>query len=371
MIEFDAMLMAIKTKIITFVSGDVEFQQAVTKKLIFSVFAMNFLMYGVGYAPTIGRIMAISRQPFSKQDTEDFLVNSPLIPILLSPLKLNSHHVFALSCAVVSVTFITGSIFVCRKYCGSASARIVCLCFALSPVFATSSSWIGMYDPITLSMAIIWISVPASTFTILAGVVLGFNHVEQGFTLFLIVTVGHYYGLRISTEKEKSAPRQPTTSLVLQRGGGLLVGYLLLRAYHGRTGTPISRYGYIDNAGLGRYVGNFLQHSFFIPLSGLGCLIIPVVLASLKASGRQRIGYALSSLIAVSITLLTLDSTRVMAVLIFPVAVWAMASLATNLSGFVVQRKFLIVFIFLALAWPRIVIWDGRVSLGSWEIMFR
>lgn len=343
---------------------------ATSWRLILVVACVTAVGYGVNSAPTIDRIIAISSRPFSTQDTGDFLVNSPLIPLLLAPLQISDRTAFAVFSLLISMIFLAIALTLARTRLGNHEAQVIALVVVLSPAFTVSLAWLGMYDLVTVSLTIMWMVTSHRPTLVMVGAMLGFNHTEQGVVLLLIIATGFLFGLGLVEASRSQSKVAGFLDTVSWRALGLAAGGLILRWYHTVSGNPVSRSEYIGLRGLARYVGNFAQHGALIPITGFGSLLVLVAGAAITGESRHRRGILVTTSIALIVTFVTLDSTRVMAVLSLPVAVWAAITSSRRLSTVILPRKYILSALAIAIAWPRVVIWDGRAHLGAWETIF-
>lgn len=328
---------------------------------------LGVALYGFSYAPTIDRLIEISSKGFSQQNLDDFLVNSPLLPLLAALFSIQNKILFAIFCLSVSLLILASVVYYYARTENEENAKIISLAIVLSPSFIISLAWMGMYDLLHIAMTILMFAARSRIGLLLGSLILGFNHTEQALVLLIIVTILEKSDLSISSR----ARSRDLFRVTLMRTSGLLVGAVVLKMYHSRTGSPRSRAEYIEISGVGRYLDNLFQHSLLIPISGFGALTVPVLLSFSLGQPRQKIGLAVTILFATVVTIFTLDSTRVMSVLVMPV-VLASSIFALNNSevGAVSKSNFRLA-LALAIVWPRTMIWDGKVSLGVWDFWIR
>lgn len=212
----------------------------------------------------------------------------------------------------------------------------------------------GSQDPFTFLFASLAVLAESPLLALVAGAGLGVSHLEVGaFTVAAVVV------LRLL-----GPPRARPAALVAL-GAGLLGGAGLTVAYEHAAGAGVAaRASFIEQAGLRTLGADFtaeLPTWLFSVLSAFW-LFAAVAVTRLwrHRATRAAVAFALA---AGAVTVVTLDETRVYALLTWPLVLWLALEAARRLDTAAVRRLTAVCFL-AAVVVPRIVVFEGHPSVS-------
>lgn len=246
-----------------------------------------------------------------------------------------------------------------RRHGDAATRRLTLLLFT-SPVLAVCTTWLGSADVVTLVVSIAWLALDRRPLAAaLVGVVAGVNHFEQS---MLIAAGLGVVGLVDARDERGRAARWLALALI-----GVVVGRALVLAHfhHYDIEPTTTRFSFVERVGLRSYAHATFGNPLWTLLSvyGLGWLPVLVLAACLPDRRLVRV-WGLIHLGLVPILVLTLDQTRVAALLLLPVLLRVGTSeAASRLHPRDARRlgRAVALTALLAVVVPRVVVWDGRL----------
>ena len=318
--------------------------------LVAGVLAAAIVLCGVGYVPLIDVHVAIAHDPLAplhELGRRGYLLSSPGLVLLAYVLHATTKVLFAGLGLVLVALGLAWQVWLAKRHHGDGGARMVAIAWFAAPLAAVLVTWLGQPDPITVIAAGTLVLARARPLLVLAGFVLGFDHFEAGVPILA------------STGLLLVAERRAWLDTVLA-AIGLAGGKLALVAWQtAHDQDPISRLAYVRETGWERYViaafGNvpaWLYSTFSVAW--------PLVALAFVAAGRGvRRAMIASALLAAVTTLATLDSTRVFALVSWPLVVFAVTRAPDLRAGAWVMLAALVI--------PRVLVWEGGVIASGFH----
>jgi len=282
------------------------------------ILGLSVLQNGLWYSPqTVLFWLAskdIFRNPFLGQADNEWALSSFLGPALAYFTSTNRSILsYSLLHLVVFVVGFTALTLVIRHQYGDFVARASLIVFFLSPLSNVLFTWLGSPDTLTtlLSMAIV-VSWNNSWALPICGFLLGVNHPEQGSIILLLLTL---FSLLTRTRRE-------TIQFALTGMGALLVGALALQWYFFIHHFEVlyTRVEYILLEGPFPYVKATFSQPFALVFSLYNVLLLFIIgyLAYYSRNRKIARAFVVYSVLAFMVMLVTLDQTRVFAILTYP-----------------------------------------------------
>lgn len=244
---------------------------------------------------------------------------------------------------------------------GDFSARTFLLFFFLSPLANILLTWLGTPDMLTillLMLFIIFIDKPPVVF--LAIFLLSINHFEQGAVVCISVIIFSWI-----TGRNRIASIFALIALIL--GKISLDWYFVSHNF----GVEYSRLDYVEDAGRYQYFRAFLSNPFalFFSFYNLFGIFLAAYLVYFGKKSRITIAFLVYNVMAFLVVLITLDQTRVFAMLTFPAVLLLLTSpqfqqLEESEKDFF--KQVLAIIFILGLWMPRFVVWNGDVFYSSY-----
>ncbi len=246
-----------------------------------------------------------------------------------------------------------------RRHGEAATRRLILLLFT-SPVLAVCTTWLGSADVVTLLVSIAWLALdrrPLAAAVI--GVVAGVNHFEQS---VLIASGLGIIGLADRPgDRRRAALWWALTLVGIAVGRGLVLAHF----HHYDIDPTTTRFSFVERVGLRSYAHASFGNPLWTLLSvyGLGWLPVAVLETCLPDRRLVRV-WALIHLGVIPILALTLDQTRVAALLLLPVLLRVCTTeAASRLHPRDARRlgRAVALTALFGVVVPRVVVWDGRL----------
>jgi hypothetical protein len=366
----------------------ISFGKFVALVLIFAI-----LRNGLFFVPNIQVVWRISQEPtlpeggrartvLQKYADPQYLLTSYVGPLLAWKLHATGHYVtFALLHLAVLVLFFPFIMWQAHRRFGDSFARYFGIAFAVLPVSTTVFTWLGNSDVFTFLLAstIFLGTCPSARgrlnlvvelfFGILlfpAGFLLGVNHFEQGVFLVAFTTLAQWI------VSGPVAIRPPWR--IVWAGLGLLFGKWWLHHWFAQHDIHLSydRFYWVTKTGLSGFAQLFLVnlHPLLFSLFNVfwGAVLLLGVVIATKYSGRLMC-LAFLFFLALASASVTLDTTRVYALLSWPV-VLAFILLAFNVDAAYnpTNRKIMTAMLAFGLVVPPLMVWQGTIQSS---VLFR
>jgi hypothetical protein len=323
---------------------------------------------GFALFPQLGLEMAIAQSfPFRPADLPvkgDYFMSSVLGPGLVHALGLQGRiSTYLLVHAAVFVISVVALVWTVRRRYSDRAARLVAMLLATSSVPLILLQWFGVYDIFTFALGTFLAVVEAWPLVIALSVALSFAHFEQGLVIVVLLVL------------VKASRRWNRWQLVGMMGGGLFVGKLASIAYLSSIGmSPFSGTAGVAQTGLGsgETLGMALQSlpTVLYSLLGPAWLWLLVVAFVLGRGWSDRRYLIAAFLLPVLFSLITLDHTRVYAMVTAPLIVW-LAIVLDDRCGreeldLLASTAVLSLFVS-----PALFVWEGRTYVPKYTDVFR
>lgn len=305
---------------------------------------------GLWATPNLGFMAHIAQNPgtnpFPESLPGDYLLSGLSMPSLASILGQTEPHQVARLHLIVLLFSWAGVVGLALHRFGYRVARNLTVLLAAAPVVTVSMQWLGQPDPLTAMCGLAMVLVRRRWAVLAFGVLAGLTHPEQA--IFMALTAGVVRALLPSELSGPQVPapavteRQRLTSTALSvtaAVGGVLLGRFVTQLWFWVTDITINvpRSEYIDS-GIATFWDHHTQQPAVLVWSLWGPLwlaVFAVVVLRLSdrsgaegTVGARRAAWGMSvlALAALVPVFLTLDETRVYAVLTAPLlagaAVW-------------------------------------------------
>jgi hypothetical protein len=283
-------------------------------KLIVVVFGITLFKTGIWYIPNLDVSLAIAQNPFANPFSDQkthYLFWSWLGPFVAWAIGLKSTFTFFMFHLAFSIAFSLLFISVVFFRFPDKLARISFILFSALPVSATAYYWVSS-DSITLFLMLVAVAYPRyALITLLTGIALGMQHFEQGF----VASAGLLSAILLSKKYDDHLNYSTRFCVLLILG--VVAGKLFLIglfSYYSIEVNSSRLHWLFENIHLPTSQFFFHFHHIIWSILGLGWL---VALRYLDW-GRKTIPFFLALFGLGLILPLTVDQTRVLAIITFP-----------------------------------------------------
>lgn len=328
-------------------------ERASALKLMTALIMISIMKNGIWFIPNNALSARLASDPFRNPfvGEEQYLFDNWLGPFLAWLSHMNSPHL------LVGMNFVFSAIFIATTYLSlrarlsiASSKKALCL-FASLPVFWTHLYWIG-YDSVTLACmacALAFLSNPWLSFSFAVGV--GLQHAQQGVVGFGLLSAliylqprdegSRFHGLRgaVAALGGVIAGRGILSCIVLYFGINLDGGHSSYFLEHASTIMS-------DNA--------YSLEAFVFGTLGLGWL--PILYYGQNGACRATLFASLA--VCSAVAFLTIDVTRVFAIITYPVIYHCLLTDETWLRSATYRNVAAIMVIWLVVPW--LFDWQGR-----------
>jgi hypothetical protein len=324
---------------------------------------LAILRNGIGVVPSIDVVRQISLDPTACPEVvrqnrmAQYLMNSYLGPMLGWLLHANGgYRVFALMHLGVFLAGFPPVMWQARRRFGDAFARSLGIAFVALPVSTTVLTWLGNADVFTFLLASVLFLGAARPALVLAGLLFGINHFEQGFFILLFTAVSH----RLLVGLVPVSPLRLFWAAL-----GLVLGKLTLYCWFEVHQFPLvgGRFDWLTETGVEGFAKMFwanlspLLFSLF-NVFWPAVLVLGLVIAS-RYPGRLT-ALAVCAGLALAVGAMTFDVTRVFALLSWPLAM-AFLLLALKADPGPTPHRVMVVVLASCLMVPPLMVWAGKV----------
>lgn len=315
---------------------------------------LSGLLNGVYRAPNASVIASIAADPFSPPELGrgSFLLSSPLGPLVSWAIGARDDASFLFVQGVLTVLAVIGVAHLVRRWHGDTVARLLLIALFCSPLSNLLVGWIGQPDPFTVAGATLVVAGPRWA-CLVGGLTLGFNHFEQG-----VFIVGAAAVLR-----RADAP-------VLVALAGLGAGKLGLEGFHAAFDIDASedRLAYLRAAGIERHLIATFTNLPTLVFSVLGVMWAPFLWFLTNVERRRALTVGVLQFGLLVPVALTFDSSRVWALVSWPVVVHVLMRLALDVPRERLQLSSTVLFL-TAVVVPRVIVWEGNVVVSNYRRM--
>ena len=293
---------------------------------------------------------------------EQFIYSSPLGPLLARMVGALTVQTYVVLHAVILIFGLGGLLFAVWRSRGERAARLTLLALCCTSLPMILLSWIGSYDVFTFVIGSLLVVVEAWPVLIVLAVLLGLAHFEQG--LFIVAAL-----LVLSTSR-----RWGRVQHGLMLIGGLLAGKALLTYYLKSLGVVGSRWLWVvsplDEGGglLGRLTHNLPTLLYSLLGGGWVLLLLIAFVVGREWPESKRALVVLAALLVP--VLVTLDQTRVYAIISWPVIMYLMLLVDERASD---EGVSLIAGggLLAALLTPAVYIWQGVAQTPLFKLFLK
>lgn len=310
------------------------------------------LLFGVGARPDIGWVVGVMADPMNLAEDTSTEASSPLMWFVADAVGISSSGGAVALHALFLAFCLTASIAAVAVWVSNYAARLFVVAWFASPLANIELTWLGKPDPGTMLGAVL-VTIGPRWATLAGGLLLGVNHFEQGALICAAAVV-----IRVVVNRESWRVAVPI-------GMGLLVGKVVLTAYHHTAGAHQGRGEYVSEYGIGYFIDTWSGNVPTLLFSVFAVLWVPIGVMWWHRRLADRVALAAVFAAVTVPVLLTLDTTRVYALVTFPIVVAAVAWWAEPVRRELVAR-YLGWFLVAAVVVPRVIMWNGKLYVSSW-----
>ncbi len=326
-----------------------------------------FVHNGLWATPNLGFMATIAQNPgqnpFSATLPGDYLLTSLSMPSLAAVTGQTEPHEVARLALFVLIAAWAALVWLARSRFGATVARNLTVLLAAAPIVTVSMQWLGQPDPLTAACGIAMVLVARKRYVVALGVLAALTHPEQAF--FMAIAAAATRAALPDRDAWRADPVAPLTDLAAALGGVILGRALTQVWFWIRDITIITpRSAYIDSG-----LGTFWRHHTQEPLPALWSrwgplwlVILAVTILRITHRGlapstpeetararRALLTMVLVASLALLPVLVTLDETRVYAVITAPLLAGAAVWTARRIRPLVASRGALATLVLTAL----------------------
>lgn len=313
------------------------------------------IWFGYTFTPNEVVWRYIASDPFTQlvHGPGEYLYGSPIGPLVAHALGVGvDPYAFRAVQTLVLIASIVGTAYLVRTWAGDVAGRLFVVAWFCSPLANVHVTWIGQPDPITMAAAT-FVTVGPTWACIAGGMLLGFNHFEQGVFIVAAALILRQF------------VRRDGFRFGLCAGAGLAAGRALLAVYHNASNITVTtgRIDYFADLGFGDYFRAWGPNLPALIFSVHGVLWVAVVAMLRNIQPRPRNAVIVVQVGLLAPVLLTLDVTRVYALITWPIVMvcvmWAASQPETQI------RRWAVLLAGTSLVVPRVIV-AGGVVVSSW-----
>ena len=292
----------------------------------------------------------LGSDPFRDASSSDYLLTNLSMPALARMLGMTEPHRYALVHLVVLLVGCAAAVALTQRHFGYRAARTLTVVLAASPGVTVVMQWLGQPDALTFPLGLLLALVRRRGAFVALAVLAGLTHPEQAVFVVavaatvrtLVIPPGSWHELPVPRPPWRSLPGRLLPELLVGLVGvgvGRLLVELYLRAFEVGVGRPRSDYLRLGADLLVEHHGRAPLSMLYLFWGPLWLVIAGVVVLRVAARrrGPDRYGWswlvlALLVVAALVPVALTLDETRVYAVLTAPALAAGSVLVADELS---------------------------------------
>lgn len=276
--------------------------------------------------------------PFSQASTTDYLLTNVSLPALARLVGMTDPHEYALVHLIVAFVGAVVCVVLAQRRFGYRTARTLVVLLAAAPGLTVSLQWLGQPDALTFPLGVALVLVQRRGTLVLLALLAGLTHPEQA--VLVVACAAVVRGLVVPPDAPANLPagRPPWRALPGRVVGDLVAGLLsvvvarlLIEVYlrMGEIGVGRPRSDYL-RLGLDLLVEHHgrapvsLVYLLWGPLWLVVAAVVALRIRAARADGPDPYGWSWAVLAVLSLSALvpvaiTLDETRVFAMLTAPV----------------------------------------------------
>ena len=282
-----------------------------------------------------------------------YSLSSPLGAFLAAIAHADTSTAFELLHLVaMAVLALVVATMVVRKHGWTASA-LVGAAFVGSQTGVVLLAWIGSYDVFTVGLLSLLVVVSDRRVAAVLGLALAFSAFEQSAIVLLALFVLALVGIG------------GTRARLAWAAGGLVLGRIVLEVWLRSNDVTHGRWWFLRQIGIGHVLRLFGHGLPWLLVTGLGATVVAVVVAIAALPSRRSRAVVVGVLLAALVpTALSLDETRVFAVLTWPVVMALLLDHAGRVDASAVRRLAGWTLALAAIV-PGLFVWEGRAQLAN------
>lgn len=283
----------------------------------------------------------------------NFIQSSPLGPGLAHAVGADrSPSTYAALHLVLVVVCVAIAAFAVIRRFGAMAGRLTVAALFASPLSNVLLTWLGQPDPITLATGAIVAAASSPPLLFVASAIIAFNHREQA-----LVMLGGALVVRWAV----GDVRVRHAAAVV---GGVVVGVVGLAMFKSHFGIEGSRIAAADHLGPSDFLHNFSTTWQVTLFASFGATWVVVLGLGWHLRRRQRLIFTAVLVSMVIVTIFTLDTTRVFAIVSMPVVIVLIGYCSTRVQRPTLNR-ILLVTVVAGLTYPHLVVWGDRIYVSS------
>jgi hypothetical protein len=342
-------------------------------KIYFLIFMLNLLWNGFCRVDSFARHVLTSefknaKNPFAFNGSGNYLQEAPLYFILAHWVGATTPQKYLLFCGAAILLAHAIFLILAVRTLGREDGILASLLFVAHPITYILNTWIGMVDPLTVICTTVVLFARGIFPVLIASALSTFNHPSTTFIVPSVLLLRF-----VATSRDATVP------MLVAGGTGIVIGKFLCRSVWMMYTFPVyTRWDFFVEIPWKHWLKVNFSHFSIAVYSFAFALWIPLVIAIASGYNNSKkfiVCYAIVILGLYGVTFLTLDTTRVFAVLSWAPTLYMLISFLREPSpgprpfpniGALVRWCAL-------LGWlaPHLFVWDGRVySAGLTEMLF-
>jgi len=317
---------------------------------------LDIVKNGMAEDPNIGIWLRIARafpNPVHIPSGDQYLMASPIGPALAHALGIHGYLPYAtMSMAVVVLGFAMLVVGLHRAG-GRLAVGVGVIAFFATPLSNVLIS-LGAQDPFTFLFMTVVVLFESPWLALVAGAGLAVSHLEVGiFTIVMVIV------LRVLDDR----PTKLTTIAALI--GGIAAGTVGLELYEHHAGISAeARASFIKQAGIRTLLTDFFDElpTWLFSTFNVFWLFLVCLYGRIWRNKVTRAAIAFA-LVAGLVTTVTLDETRVFALLTWPLVLWLAVHATRTFDAKLVRRVTALTFV-AAVVVPRVIVFEGHASVS-------
>ena len=321
------------------------------------VLVITFVKNGAGPSPNASRLIELAvnwQHPIKDaglHGSATYLLSSPTSAVVAGILGFTSaNQYFAFHCLLVICTII--GLFALPRVRASPEIRgIVVILFLASGVSSTLFSWIGSYDPVSVAAGGVGVLSKSAWIRTIAWAIFAFNNLPQAglaFACYCLIAASRWNWRRFATREWRCLL-------------GLAFGAFAILSLESYWGSSIfSRLTYHNAVGFSNFVAPITHYFPLILFSGLGSGWLLLFHHHIRHERGVNALVLLGVVMAVLVSLIALDESRTLTVVLFPSLMWfAVETCSTLPSGQV--RAIVDDLLWPSIFLPVLLVWSGSI----------
>jgi len=342
-------------------------------QLIAWMWLFALLQNGLWVRPNIDSLQHMASDPYHNMvldiPARQYLYTSYLGVLIAH--YLNAYHT-VLSFAGLHVAELligwTAVVYLLRKKVGEAPARLATVFFIIAPISNILLTWLGVGDNLMVILSSLLVLLPGPGWTFALAFLLGLAHTEQAGVMAGMMLLGMLSGVSCL----QAGNRRKTIVRGLLLSLGVLFAHVLLQTLFSRNQFNLqeTRFSFFWNRSTADFLGKFFRDptATFFSLYLIAWMPVLILLRHWWNNQRSKAWWLLMvHAMALVITMLVYDVTRVFAILSWPIIFIALVECGKEGTlGKYSNRlyRWAVVCVILSFVVPKIVVWDGMVHTG-------